>query len=357
MKEVNKVLGEDALRMASDKSLVVKYISTGLLPFDIALPGGLPLGRITEVYGGPSSLKSYLGLKAIAQNQAAGLVCALIDTEHTFDPEWAAQCGVNLNELLLEQPDSGELALDTAETLARGGADLMVFDSIAAAQPQTERDKRLSGEKIQPGTHARMFSVGLRKLTAANRQTALLFINQTRMNIGITFGNPEVTPGGKAMPFYASLRMRIQHAGKVNEEYKIHDGETWTKARKQVAQKFRVTMEKSKLSVPYGEVSFIWSLKAGAIDLITFLFAQGVELGLVTNKGSLWTFKGVVERGRTAFLNRLAEDGDMRNALEAAVRDHYGLPAVSTPARAKRAAAAKPGASKPRRVVRRTVGK
>ncbi len=203
--QINATLKGPVLKMGSDKTLLVEYWPTGILPMDMLLQGGIPKGRFVEIVGDYSTLKSYIGLKAIATTQASGGVCALIDTEHSYDPTWAAALGIDTKALIVQQPETGELAMDTAEALIRGECDLIVFDSIAATLPQTERNKRLHEESVQPARQAQLMSLAMRKLTAANSKTAMVWINQTRLNVGVTFGNPESLPGGRAMPYYACL--------------------------------------------------------------------------------------------------------------------------------------------------------
>lgn len=205
MNAVNKALGTDVVRMGSHPDYVVEYRPTGLLPFDILLQGGMPRGRMVEVFGDYSTLKTYLGLYAIASTQQAGGTAALIDTEHAFEPEWAASCGVDVQNLIMPPTETGEEAMDAAEALIRGNIDLIVVDSVAATLPQAEQQKRLHKESIQPARQAHLMSAALRRLTAANKHTSMLWINQTRLNIGITFGSPEAIPGGKALPYYACL--------------------------------------------------------------------------------------------------------------------------------------------------------
>jgi recombination protein RecA len=325
MLEINKLLKKPAVQMASDNNLQVGYLSTGLLPFDILLPGGLPRGRMTTISGGPSSLKSYVGLCAVAEAQREGLTCAMLDTEHTFDPLWAEACGIDLGELIVQQPETGEQAFDVAELLVRNKTDLLVFDSVAAAQPQVEADQMFADNKVQPGRHASLFSKGLRKITAVNKDTAILFTNQMRTNIGVTFGSPDVEPGGKAILYYSSLRMKVTHSGKVNEPVKAYDGEKWVDTKRQVAQHFRASMEKSKLSKPFGEVNFVWSLNSGSIDIPMFLIAQGLETGIITIEGQSWVYGETSIRGKDNFKDFIASEEAARHQLEREIRTHHGL--------------------------------
>lgn len=325
MDALNAIYKEPVVSLGSDQKHVVKYLPTGLLPFDILLPGGLPRGRMIEIFGGPSSLKSYFALCGVAQTQRDGGMCALLDTEHTFDAEWAKEIGVDLDALIVPEVPTGERAFDIAQTLVMNGVDLIVFDSVAAAQPQTYNENPLEDNKIQPGRHAALFSLGLRKVTAVNKNTCVLYTNQTRTSIGVTFGNPETTPGGNALPFYASLRLRMQHSGKITVPIKTWDGEKWVDGKRQVAQRFRAEAVKSKLSSPYGQVSFVFDLTTGCIDMPSFIVAQGLELGLIGRVGNAWIFDDTRITGREKFLNAVADDLQLQEAITDKIREHYGL--------------------------------
>lgn len=306
--EINAALKGNVVKMGSDVGLKVEYLPTSVLPIDILLQGGMPRGRFVEFYGDYSTLKSYVGLKAIATTQANGGVCALIDTEHSYDPSWAATLGVNTDDLIIQQPETGELAMDTAEALIRGKIDLIVFDSIAATLPQTERNKRLHDESVQPARQAQLMSLAMRKLTAANSNTAMVWINQTRLNVGVTFGNPESLPGGRAMPYYASYRINMKKVGKITRDVQTWDGEKMVPAKEQIGQKFKAVVEKSKLSKPFRDVYFTWDYETGEIDEVGFLIALGLESGLITQKGAAWTFDGQNYRGRENFKEAVTND-------------------------------------------------
>lgn len=321
---VNEAVGSDAVRLASDPTFVVEYLPTTVLPIDILLQGGLPLGRFTEVFGDWSTAKSYIGLKAIASAQSRGMTAAVIDTEHAFDPSWASSLGVKVSDLLVQHPENGELAIDTAEALVRGGVDLIVFDSVAATLPQDEQTKRMFKERIQPARLAALMSAAMRRLTAANSKTAILWINQTRVNVGITFGSPEAIPGGKALPYYSSYRVSIRKTGKVTRSVKVHDGDKYVDAKEQTGQKFKATVEKSKLNRPNREVWFDFDLTTGAVDETRFLVAQGLELGIVVTKGQTWTYKDYSKRGKDAFRDSMPDK--VRASLEREVRAAHGLP-------------------------------
>ena len=330
MKLVNSALGSDVLKMATAPEFSVDYIPTGVLPMDILLHGGLPRGRFVEIYGDYSSLKSYIGLSAIAQVQKRGGVAAVIDTEHSFDEEWAKSIGVDTKALIIQRPENGELAIDTAEALIRAKVDLIVFDSIAAALPKAEQEKRLYGEKVQPGRLAYLMSVGLRKLTAANEHTSMLWINQTRLNIGITFGSPEAIPGGKSMPFYASFRISMKKVGKITRSVKQFDGEKWADTKEQIGQKFKAEVTKSKLSRPFRDVFFIWNLINAEVSNVEFMIAQGLELGLINQKGNSWSFENLKAVGRQKFLDALTADHSACENLENEIRRYYSLPLIAS---------------------------
>ena len=331
--EVNKQLGAGTLRMGNDQAFATRRLVSGLLPVDHMLDGGFPRNRTTELYGDYSTLKSFIGLCAIAAAQARGEVCALIDTEHSFDEPWAIQLGVNTDDLILEQPESGEAAVDITESLIRQDVDLIIWDSVAATLPQAERRKRLKDETVQMARLAALMSLAMRKLTAANANTALVFINQTRMNVGIVFGNPETTPGGKALPFYASYRMSLRKAGKVTQSVKSWDGEKFVTTKRTLGQKIKLTMEKSKLSAPFTETWFTFDLKAGKIDEAGYLMTLGVEKNLIMSKGATWTSKtaGITARGAGAFRGKLEADLTAQNKLRAALN----LPGIAVPAKRK----------------------
>lgn len=324
MAEINAALKGPVLRLGSDLDLKVSYLPTEVLPIDILLQGGIPRGRFIEIYGDYSTLKSYVGLKAIAATQATGGVCALIDTEHSYDPAWAATLGVDTDSLIIQQPETGELAMDTAEALIRGKADLIVFDSIAATLPQTERNKRLHDESVQPARQAMLMSLAMRKLTAANSKTAMIWINQTRLNIGVTFGNPESLPGGRAMPYYASYRISVRKVGKITRDVQSWDGEKMVTTKEQIGQKFKATVEKSKLSKPFRDVYFVWDYQSGEIDEIGFIIAMGLESGVITQKGAIWEFQGKTYRGRENFKAIVEADQELQGLMREVI-----LPSIS----------------------------
>ena len=312
---VNSQLGKGTLQFGSDPYYKVEYLQTGISPIDDLLQGGIPYGRFVEIFGNYSTLKSYVGYRAIAACQAKGELAGLIDTEHAYDPKWAKECGVNINELVLKQPETGEEAIDVAETLIRGGVNLIVFDSVAAALPKSEQETMLSGDKnIQPARLASLMSLAMRKLTAANRKTAMIWINQTRINVGMMFGNPETVPGGKALPYYASYRIALRKAGLVTEMIPVNvieDGKPKKKNIKLVtAQTIRATVEKSKLNAPYRDVMFNFDFRRATIDEWFYLATQALDCGAIEYERGSWCVNepGAKKyRGREAFQKAVTE--------------------------------------------------
>jgi recombination protein RecA len=309
---INETFKDDKLmRMGNDPSFEVGYLPTGVMPFDYLLQGGLPRGRATEIFGPWSSLKSYVALRACAMTQQAGGVAALIDTEHAYDPKWAEQLGVNLDDLLLKRPDTGEQAIDLAEMMITNRIDLVVFDSVAALLPQQERSKRMHDENIQPARLAALMSQGLRKLTTANQDTALFFINQTREKVGIVFGNPESIPGGRSLPFYASYRISFRKGATGKRDIATFDGTKMVKVKEVHRQTIKATLEKSKLNKPFREIFFDFDLDTGMVDDVGFLINLAVERGNVQfQKGNLWRAKGAKKstRGKEAFVDHIGVD-------------------------------------------------
>jgi recombination protein RecA len=336
---VNKAMGHDVLLRGSDPKFVVKYLRTGVLPFDILLQGGLPRGRFSMITGDWSTLKSYFGLCAIRETQLQGGIASLIDTEHAFDPDWAASVGVNVDDLLLQYPENGEQAIDTAETLIRSNeVDLIVIDSVAATLPQQEQEKRLYKENIQPGRQAALMSAASRRMTTANSgKTAVLWVNQLRENIGMTFGPREKAPGGRALPFYSSYILEVKKVGKITRDTRMYTGEKWQTGKEQIGQKFRIELSKSKLNKPYRDIWFDWSLEEGEVDIISFLFAQGLEHGLITAKGASYVYGNVKAVGKDKFKAALAANAQGRANLtaEVTVANNGDKPVLVKPAAKK----------------------
>lgn len=286
-----------AIKLASDPEYRVEYLPTGIAPIDDLFMGGLPYGRHVMIHGDYSTLKSYVGLSAIASAQRHGKVAALIDTENAFDPLWAKSLGIDVDQLVMPikaRIETGEKAIDMAESLIRGGVDLLVFDSVAAALPQAEWSKSME-DANQLARQAAMFSKGLRKITAANKKTAILWINQTRVNPGIAFGNPEVVPAGKALPFYCTYVAGFYKGARAQEEVEVYmpdkDGKPAKKKLKQTTgYEVRVNLYKSKLNKPYREETFVYSLKNGAIDEWLYLANKALNMGLLGyERGRWWT--------------------------------------------------------------------
>ena len=316
-KSLNKLLGADTVEMGS--SIKIERMPTGVLPIDYLLDGGLPRNRFTEIFGDYSTLKSYIAYKSIASIQEQGGICALIDPEHSYDPEWAVNLGVDVDKLIYLTPQNGEEAVDVTEVLLRQKIDLIVWDSIAALLPQSEEDKREKGVNHQPARLAALMSKGLRKLTAANSNTAVIMINQTRINVGQMFGNPETVPGGKALPFYAAYRIALRKAGRETETVDIWDGEKNVKSTQIVIQKIRAKIEKSKMSKPYREIFFDFDLKASKIDELGFIISAGLENDLVIREGvKKWRLadeeKAIV--GYANFKTHLSESPDAIDKLK-----------------------------------------
>jgi recombination protein RecA len=308
-------MGKGTVTMGSDPYWKVEYLPTGIAPIDDLLQGGIPYGRFIEIFGNYSTLKSYVGYRAIASCQAKDELAALIDTEHAFDPKWAKECGVDIDNLVLKQPSTGEEAIDIAEILIRGGVNLIVFDSVAAALPKAEKDTMLSGDKnIQPARLASLMSLAMRKLTAANRKTAMIWINQTRINVGMMFGNPETVPGGRALPYYASYRIALRKSGSVLEKVTVNitkDGKPTTASINQtVAVSIRATVEKSKLNAPFRDVMFNFDFRNANIDEWLYLATQALDLGVIEyNRGQWWVSGKNPKkyRGREAFETAVPE--------------------------------------------------
>jgi len=351
--EINKAMGGNVLQMGNDKRYAVEYMPTGVLPFDILLNGGIPRGRFVTVTGAYSTLKSYLGLMSIAETQRRGGTCALIDTEHAFDPSWATQLGVDTKNLIIwppldddsKQDVTGEEAFDMAEVLVRSKVDLITFDSVAASLPQQEQNKRLSKESVQPGRLAALMSLAMRKLTAPNQKTGILFINQLREQIGVMFGNPEKATGGRALPYYSSIIVNIRTAGWITEASKVFDGDTNHSTKRKIGQLFVGQVQKSKLNTPWTDLYFAYDMRKSQIDMPKFLFAQGVEIGEIERSGNKWSCLGVTAPSKEKFLDLLVSEPDLQEALEEAVRKHHGIPILGNPVTGRKKAVASKASS------------
>ncbi|MBI3028608.1 MAG: recombinase RecA [Candidatus Rokubacteria bacterium] len=299
----------------------VPVIPTGSIALDVALGiGGIPRGRVTEIFGPESSGKTTLGLHIIAEAQRLGGIAAFVDAEHALDPAYSKNLGVNTDELLISQPDTGEQALEITETLVRSNAvDVIVVDSVAALVPRAELDGDM-GDSL-PGLQARLMSQALRKLTSAISRsgTAVIFINQIREKIGIMFGNPEVTPGGRALKFYASIRLDIRRQEAIKS------------GTDSIGARTKVKVVKNKLSPPFREAEFDMIYGEG-ISKEGSVLDLAVEQGLVEKSGTWFTFKNErIGQGRENAKKFLKEDPKVLADLEAKVRSALGLKAVAAP--------------------------
>ncbi len=299
----------------NDKSMDIDVVSTGSLGLDIALGvGGFPRGRIIEIYGPESSGKTTLALHAVAEAQKKGGICAFIDAEHALDPVYARKLGVNVDDLLISQPDHGEQALEIADTLVRSGAiDVLVIDSVAALVPRSELEGEM-GES-QPGLQARLMSQALRKLTASiNRSnTMVIFINQIRMKIGVMYGSPETTTGGNALKFYASVRLDIRRIGAIKERDEVVGNQT------------RVKVVKNKLAPPFKQVEFDIMYGEG-VSKTGELIDLGVKAGVVEKSGAWFSHDSQrIGQGRENAKTFLKNNPDVAAQIEKAVRANSGL--------------------------------
>jgi recombination protein RecA len=304
MAAINKQFGDGAITLATHEDLSVKRTPTGILPIDHILDGGIPRGRFIELYGPYSTMKSYVLYKALGSHQRAGGKVALIDTEHSFDPEWAEQLGCDPDKILVSRPETAEQGIGVMEALVRQRYHLVGFDSIAAAIPKQHQEVA-PGEDTQPGALARVMSKGLARLNAANKHTSAIFVNQTREKIGVSFGSPVTTSGGKAMGFYASYRLSFVRIEKVTVPVKKWDGTSWVDKKKTTGHKIQVTLEKSKLSAPHSDTIFTYDLTTGEVDDRGYLIGQGLEAGLLSRtQTGHWTIPGVLDKsihGRDKF--------------------------------------------------------
>ena len=299
----------------NNRSMDVDTVSTGSLGLDIALGiGGLPRGRVVEIYGPESSGKTTLALHCLAEAQKKGGICAFIDAEHALDPIYARKLGVMVDDLLISQPDAGEQALEIADTLVRSGAvDVLVIDSVAALVPRAELEGEMGDS--QPGLQARLMSQALRKLTASiNRSnTMVIFINQIRMKIGVMYGSPETTTGGHALKFYASVRLDIRRIGAIKERDEVVGNQT------------RVKVVKNKLAPPFKQVEFDIMYGEG-VSKTGELIDLGVKAGAVEKSGAWYSYDSQrIGQGRENAKVFLKENPDVAAKIEAQVRANSGL--------------------------------
>ena len=316
LSQIDRAFGKGSVMKlgARDLGVATDAVSTGSLGLDIALGiGGLPRGRVIEVYGPESSGKTTLALHVVAEVQKKGGVAAYVDAEHALDPVYAKKLGVDIDEMLISQPDTGEQALEITDTLVRsGGVDIVVIDSVAALTPKAELEGEM-GDQL-PGLQARLMSQALRKLTGSisKSNTIVLFINQIRMKIGIMFGNPETTTGGNALKFYASVRLDIRRIGAIKERDEVVGNQT------------RVKVVKNKVAPPFKQVEFDIMYGQG-VSKVGELVDLGVKAGIVEKSGSWYSYDGSrIGQGREAAKNFLAENADIASRIENAIRANAG---------------------------------
>jgi recombination protein RecA len=317
MQQIERSFGKGSVMRLGQKStdIEIEVVSTGSLGLDIALGiGGLPKGRIIEVYGPESSGKTTLTLQVIAEAQKSGSTCAFVDAEHALDPVYAKKLGVNLDELLISQPDTGEQALEIADTLVRSGAvDVLVIDSVAALVPKAELEGDMGDSHM--GLQARLMSQALRKLTGSISKTGcmVIFINQIRQKIGVMFGSPETTTGGNALKFYASVRLDIRRIGAIKDRDQVIGNQT------------RVKVVKNKMAPPFKVVDFDIMYGEG-ISKTGELIDLGVKANVIDKAGSWYSYKSQrIGQGREAARQFLKDNPDTALAIENAVRDNVGL--------------------------------
>jgi recombination protein RecA len=317
LSQIERTFGKGSIMRLgkNDKSMDVETVSTGSLGLDIALGiGGLPRGRVVEIYGPESSGKTTLALHCLAEAQKKGGICAFIDAEHALDPVYARKLGVNVDDLLISQPDAGEQALEIADTLVRSGAvDVLVIDSVAALVPRAELEGEMGDS--QPGLQARLMSQALRKLTASiNRSnTMVIFINQIRMKIGVMYGSPETTTGGHALKFYASVRLDIRRIGAIKERDEVVGNQT------------RVKVVKNKLAPPFKQVEFDIMYGEG-VSKSGELIDLGVKAGVVEKSGTWFSYDSQrIGQGRENAKAFLKANPDIAAKIETAIRQNAGL--------------------------------
>ncbi|MCX7035821.1 MAG: recombinase RecA [Proteobacteria bacterium] len=316
--QIEKQFGKGSVMRLGDASALydVEAISTGSLGLDIALGiGGLPKGRVVEIYGPESSGKTTLTLQVIAEVQRAGGTAAFVDAEHALDPSYAGKLGVNIEDLLVSQPDNGEQALEITDMLVRSGAvDVVVVDSVAALTPKAEIEGEMG--EMQMGLHARLMSQALRKLTGNIKRsnTIVIFINQIRMKIGVMFGSPETTTGGNALKFYASVRLDIRRIGAIKNGEEVVGNQT------------RVKVVKNKVAPPFREAEFEIMYGLG-ISREGEIIDLGSENAIIEKSGAWYSYKGErIGQGKENVRNFLKEHPDMARDIEAQIREKLLLP-------------------------------
>jgi recombination protein RecA len=316
LSQIERAFGKGSImKLGANQAMEVEAVSTGSLGLDIALGiGGLPKGRIIEIYGPESSGKTTLALHVLAEAQKRGGICAFVDAEHALDPVYARKLGVNIDDLLISQPDTGEQALEIADTLVRSGAiEVLVVDSVAALTPKAELEGEM-GDSL-PGLQARLMSQAMRKLTASISKTScmVVFINQIRMKIGVMFGSPETTTGGNALKFYASVRLDIRRIGAIKDRDEVVGNQT------------RVKVVKNKVAPPFKMVEFDIMYGEG-ISKTGELVDLGVTAGVVEKSGSWFSYNGErIGQGRENAKTFLKQNPDMAATIEAAIRENAGM--------------------------------
>jgi recombination protein RecA len=316
LSQIERVFGKGSImKLGANPVAEIAAISTGSLGLDIALGiGGLPRGRVVEIYGPESSGKTTLALQTVAEAQRRGGICAFIDAEHALDPIYARKLGVNIEDLLISQPDTGEQALEIADTLVRSGAiDVLVIDSVAALTPRAEIEGEM-GDAL-PGMQARLMSQALRKLTASisRTQCMVIFINQIRMKIGVMFGSPETTTGGNALKFYASVRLDIRRIGAIKDRDEVVGNQT------------RVKVVKNKVAPPFRQVEFDIMYGEG-ISKSGELLDLGVTAGVVEKSGAWFSYGGErIGQGRENAKSFLKQHPDVAEEIERKIRENAGL--------------------------------
>ena len=314
--QIDKQFGKGSvMRMGEKSSMNVEAVSTGALALDIALGiGGLPRGRVIEIFGPESSGKSTLAMHVVAEAQRNGGTCAYVDAEHAMDPAYAAKIGVDIDQLLISQPDTGEQALEITDMLVRSGAlDVVVIDSVAALTPRAEIEGDMGDSHV--GLQARLMSQALRKLTAnlSRTNTICIFINQLREKIGVMFGSPETTTGGRALKFYSSVRLDIRRIESIKEGTDI------------VGNRTRVKVVKNKMAPPFKQCEFDIMYGEG-ISREGSLIDMGVEHGFVRKAGAWYTYEGdQLGQGKENSRNFLKDNPDLANELEKRIKEELGI--------------------------------
>jgi recombination protein RecA len=316
LSQIERHIGKGSInRLGKRERVDIDTNSSGSLGLDIALGiGGLPRGRVVEIYGPESSGKTTLALHAIAEAQKKGGTCAFVDAEHALDPIYARKLGVNVDDLLISQPDHGEQALEIADTLVRSGSiDVLVIDSVAALVPRSELEGEMGD--MQPGMQARLMSKALRKLTASisKSKCMVIFINQIRMKIGVMYGSPETTTGGNALKFYASVRLDIRRIGAIKDRDEVVGNQT------------RVKVVKNKLAPPFKQVEFDIMYGEG-VSKMGELIDLGVKAGVVEKSGAWFSYDSQrIGQGRENAKVFLKQNPDMANKIETLIRQNAGL--------------------------------